>query len=147
MSKNTNAAVAGTAAQTDTPAANVAPRIFDPSKIKIVKQVSTNLLKLRPGMTVYVTIMGPMEKAKALKKQSAEDKAKEPPTLLPCINLETGEVCSIIGGAVLVDLLNDEYPQNAYVKKSFQIVVKEQKDAKGGGGKRYNNYDVKEISV
>lgn len=119
-----------------------------PFKIKVVKQVSTNLLKLRSGMTAFVTITGKMEKAKALKNQKAgEDKAKEPPTLIPVTNLETGEVQSIIAGSVLVDLLNDEYPKDTYVGKSFQISIKEKKAAQGGGGRSYNTYDVVEIAI
>jgi hypothetical protein len=97
---------------TDAPAAapsNVSTNVL-PFKIKVIKQVSTNLLKLRAGMTAYVTITGKMEKAKELKKQSAENKAKEPPTLIPVTNLETGEVQSIIAGSVLVDLSERRIP-------------------------------------
>lgn len=114
---------------------------------KVVKQVSVNLLKLRAGYTVYVLLTGAMATSKPLKNQTAEDAKKEPPTLLPVINLETGEVQNIITGTVLKDLLNDEYPRNGYVGKSFWIAVKEQKEAKAGGGRRYNNYDVKEIET
>lgn len=114
---------------------------------KVIKQVSVNLLKIRAGMTVYVAVTGAMHVAKRLKKESAEDAKKEPPTLLPVINLETGETQEIIVGSVLKDLLDDEYPNAKYVGKGFQIAVKEQKDAKAGGGRRYNTYDVAEIEL
>lgn len=117
------------------------------SPFKVIKQVSVNLLKIRAGMTVYVHVTGAMHVAKRLKKESAEDAKKELPTLLPVINLETGEVQEIIVGSVLKDLLDDEYPKNAYVGRGFQIAVKEQKDAKAGGGRRYNTYDVAEIAL
>lgn len=135
--------------QTSTSASNVValPAKFDPTKVKVLKQVSTNLLKLRPGAVVFMTITGPSVKSKPLKNASEEDKKKEPPTLLPIVNLETGEVQSIIVGAVLIDLLNDEYAGNKYVGKSFRLTVKEQKDARAGGGRRYNNYDLVEIQV
>lgn len=118
-----------------------------PLQFKVIKQVSTNLLKLRAGMTVFVKVTAAMHTAKRLKKESAEDKAKEPPTLLPVINLETGEVQSIIVGSVLKDLIDDEYPKQGYVGHGFQIALKEQKDAKAGGGRRYNTYDLAEIAL
>lgn len=135
----------------ETPAAE-APAAEAPAKFvpKIIKQVSTNLLKLRPGMTVYVKITDAMKKAPVLKKQQTlpdGEKPKEPPTLVPCINLETGEVVTIIAGSVLQDLFNDEYPGNGYVGKGFAIEVKDQKASAGGGGRRYNNYNVAEIEV
>jgi len=114
---------------------------------KVIKQVSVNLLKLRPGVQLWALLTAAMHVSKPLKNQSEEDKKKEPPTLLPIINLETGEVQNIIVGSVLKDLLNDEYPANSYVGRAFGISVKEQKDAKAGGGRRYNNYDVVEIEV
>lgn len=123
---------------------STAPPKFVP---KIIKQVSVNLMKLRPGVTVYALITGVMAISKPLKNQSDEDKKKEPPTLLPFVNMETGEVQNLIVGAVLKDLLNDEYPKDSYVKRGFMIAVKEQKDAKAGGGRRYNNYDVAEVEV
>jgi hypothetical protein len=128
------------------PAASTPTNVL-PFKIKVLKQVSTNLLKLRAGDECYVTITGKMEKAQALKKQSAEDAKKEPPTLIPVINLLTGEIQSIIAGSVLVDLLNDQYPKDTYVGKSFHITLKVKKAAQGGGGRSYNTYDVVEIAV
>jgi hypothetical protein len=135
------------AAPTETSAPAPTPAKFVP---KVIKQVSTNLLKLKPGMTVYVKVTDAMKKAPALKKQQTlpdGEKPKEPPTLLPCINLETGEVATIIAGSVLVDLFNDEYPNGSYVGKGFAIEVKDQKASAGGGGRRYNNYNVAEIEV
>lgn len=132
---------------TDTASTVANPSPSAPLPFKIIKQVSVNLLKIRAGMTVFVKITGPMHVAKRLKKETAEDKAKEPPTLLPVINLETGEVQEIIVGSVLKDLLDDEYPAAKYVGRGFQIAVKEQKDAKAGGGRRYNTYDVAEIEL
>jgi hypothetical protein len=136
-----------TAAPTETVEETAAPAKFVP---KVLKQISSNLLKLKPGMTVYVKATGAMAKAPALKKQQTlpdGEKPKEPPTLLPCVNLETGEVVSIIAGSVLVDLLNDAYPNAGYVGKGFAIEVKDQKASAGGGGRRYNNYNVAEIEV
>ena len=117
---------------------------------KVLKVLTVPLLKLRPGMTVYVKITDPMEKAAPLKHASPPkdgEKGKEPPTLIKCINLETGEVCQVIAGLILFDLLNDTYPKQSYVGKGFSLNVSEQKASAGGGGKRYNTYNVSEIEV
>lgn len=135
------------------PVGSAAPKLFDLSKIKVLKQVSTNLLKIKAGVTVYVKITDKMHVAKASRadeaaaKKDPNAKRKEPPTLLPVINLETGEVQTIIAGTVLIDLLNDEYPSEGYIGKSYVIECLAKKDAQGGGGRSYNTYDVKEIAV
>lgn len=139
-----------TAVATPATSADVATHTPAPFVPKILKQVSTNLLKLRPGMTVYVKITDRMQQAKPLKKgeKTKEDGTpREPPTLIPVVNLATGEVQSIIAGSVLRDLLNDEYPSDKYVGRGFMIEVREQKAAQGGGGRRYNTYNVAEIEV
>ena len=123
-----------------TPAAAApAPAKFVP---KVVKQVSQNLLKLRAGSTVYVKVTEKMAKAKPIK--NGKDAKKEPPTLLPVVNLETGDAQVIIAGSVLVDLLNDEYPKDAYVGRGFMIAVLEKK---GSGERTYNTYNVAEIEL
>lgn len=111
---------------------------------KVIKKITQNLLKLRAGSLVYVKVRAPMELAKAIKRGKSD---KAPPTLLPVINLETGEEQTIIAGAVLVDLLMDEYPDKSYVGKGFMIAVKEKKDSQEGGGRTYNTYDVAEIEL
>lgn len=127
-----------------TPIATAAPT---PAKFvpKVIKQVTQNLLKLRPGITVYILAREKMFESKPLKKQTEENKDKKPPTLLPVINLETGEAESIIVGDVLKDVFADEYPKDAYVGRCFMIAVKDQKASAGGGGRRYNTYNVVEI--
>jgi len=154
MAKSPTSAPASSSAPTvatgaaDEPVAMPNPvELSQPAKFvpRVLRQVSQNLLKLRSGDQVYVQVTGPMAKAKPQKNASSEDKKKEPPTLLPVTNLETGEIQVIICGSVLVDLLNDEYPGDTYVNKGFAILIKEKKDGKGG--KTYNTYDVREIAV
>lgn len=132
-----------------TSAASAAPAVakFVP---KIVRVVTVPLLKLKPGMTIYVLVRAAMHKAQPLKtEQNPKDgeKAKEPPMLLDVVNLESGELQQVIPGAILVDILNDNYPTASYVGKGFQIAVSEQKASAGGGGRRYNTYNVSEIEV
>lgn len=134
---------APTASASPTPAP-VTPGAFVP---KVIKQVTLPLWKLRAGGELFVKITEKMQIAKALKNQTAEDKAKEPPTLINAVKLDTGEVGQFIAGSVLRDIFNDEYPNNSYVGKGFWIKVEAQKDSKAGGGRRYNNYTVAEIAT
>lgn len=129
----------------DTVAAG-APAKFVP---KIVKVITVPLLKLRPGMTVYVKVIEAFKRADPLKnaKPDADGKTKEPPILFKAVNLETGELVRCIAGTLLVDIFNDAYPSDGYVNKGFMISVNEQKASAGGGGKRYNTYAVNEIEL
>lgn len=132
--------------------ANQTTQAETPAKFvpKILKVITVPLLKLRPGMTVYIKVTEKMEKAAPLKHAAPPkdgEKAKEPPVVFKAVNLETGEVCQIIAGMLLYDTLNDNYPKETYVGKGFAITVNEQKASAGGGGKRYNTYSVSEIEV
>ena len=127
-------------------ASNPVPGPFVP---KVVKQVTMPLFKLRAGSEIYIKITGKMFLSKPIKgdKPKEGEKAKEPPTLIPVVKLDTGEIGQIIAGSVLRDIFTDEYPNETYVNKGFWIVVTEQKESKAGGGRRYNNYTVSEIEV
>lgn len=120
----------------------VAPAGFVP---KVLRVVTMPLWKLRAGMEIFVKITGKMEVSKPIKGE--KDKTKEPPTLVPSVKLDTGEVGQFIAGSVLKDILNDTYPNDGYVGKGFWIRVEAQKESKEGGGRRYNNYRVDEIEV
>jgi len=116
---------------------------------KVLKQVTMPLFKLRAGSEIFVKVTGKMFLSKPIKGDTPKDgeKPKEPPTLIPVVKLDTGEIGQIIAGSVLRDIFKDEYPNDSYVGKGFWIVVTEQKEAKVGGGRRYNNYTVSEIEV
>jgi hypothetical protein len=120
-----------------------APAKFVP---KIVKQITLPLFKIRAGDTIYVKVIDKAYRAAALKKPS-DDPNKLPPMLLNVVNLESGELGQIIPGEILMDLLNDTYPSDGYVKKGFMIKVGDQKASAGGGGKRYNTYSLAEIEL
>lgn len=127
--------------------ATAAPAKFVP---KILKIVTVPLLKLRPGMTVYLKIIDALKRAEPLKHVAAPTdgtKAKEPPVLFKAVNLETGEPVQCIAGTLLVDVFADHYPNDSYINKGFMITVNEQKASAGGGGKRYNTYAVNEIEL
>lgn len=99
-------------------------------------------LKLVEEQPAHVTITGPMTVSTASQRPDKDGKVKEPATVCPVTDLDTGEITQIICGAVLKGILNEQYPDDAYVGKSFEIV----KHAKAQG-KRYNTYSVFEINA
>lgn len=114
-------------------------------KFARLKSVTLPVLKLADETPVYVKVTGVMFEGKEQKpvidaKTGKPAAAMEPATLLPVINLETGEVAQIIAGAVLEGILTDEYKDGAYVGKGFEIVKHAKRE-----GKRYNTYSVFEI--
>lgn len=138
----------------DTP--NAAPQGFVP---KIAKVITLPLLKMRPGEPLYVKFTAPHFVGKRIKEDLAtieENKAlvaagkpakpvKEPPVMANVINLPTGELVQIMLGSVLVGILADDYPGDAYVGKGFLIELKEQKRGRNGGN--YNTYKVAELDL
>ena len=109
-------------------------------KFKRTKVVTMPLLKPVLDQPFYVKMTGEIFLGKEIK--AGEGAKMEPAHLVNCVNLETGELCQIIVPAVLLSIVNEEYPENSYVGKSFEIV----KMAKGGG-KRYHPFKVAEIEV
>lgn len=109
-------------------------------KFARTKAVTLPVFKLADDVPVYLTATGEMYEGKEQKPAKAGEKPMEPATILPVVNVETGEVGQIIVGAVLEGILNETYPDGAYVGKSFEIVKHAKKE-----GKRYNTYSVFEI--
>jgi hypothetical protein len=114
------------------------------SPFKVKKNLTKPLLKFVEGAPVYVKIEGAMFVGKEMKGKNAgtEPKKKEPATLCDVTDLTTGEACQIILHAVVKSVLTDEYPNDSYVGKGFQIT----KMGKAPG-KDYNRFDVQEIEL
>lgn len=108
-------------------------------KFKVKKTLTPALLKFVEEETRYVKITGEIYLGK---EQAAKDgdKKKDPAHLAPVINLETGEECVIIIGAVVASVLKESYPGTDYVGKSFAITKKARQP-----GKQYNPYQVDEL--
>ena len=68
------------------------------------------------------------------------DDKKEAATLMPVTDLETGEMGQIIVGKVLAELLAEQYPDDAYIGKRFELTLRKKAD------KKYNTYDLFEVS-
>lgn len=110
-------------------------------QFKIKRAITLPLLKFAIDVPVYVKITEPMFVGKEIK--GTGEKAKmEPATLANCINLETGEQCQIIIATVLKSIITEEFENESYVGKGFQII----KGAKASG-KAYNPYTVAELEL
>lgn len=126
-------------------AAEVAPQVtkkaFD---FKVKKHVTLPLLKIVDETPVYIRIESAIEKAKELAATRTRSDAapKQPPELIHVVNLETGEHAQIIANAVLASTFRDEYPENGYIGKSFQVIRHKMRE-----GKNYATFSVTEIEV
>jgi hypothetical protein len=110
-------------------------------QFKVLKNVTLPLIKLEIDTPEYVKLTGTMFVGKEVK--GTGDKAKmEPAVLCHCVNLQTGENAQIIVNAVVKENLNDNYPENSYVGKSFELIKHDKRE-----GKRYNDFSITEIEV
>lgn len=109
-------------------------------KFKLLKRVTVELFKWQAGIVYYYKITGAIFQGKPINDKSSAKK-KEPAFLMDVIDLSSGAVGQVIVAAVLKSTLLEEYPDNAYVGKSFAI--KQRKIP----GKDYNGFDIAEIEV
>ena len=117
-----------------------APETTAPA-FKVKRNITLPLLKPQLEVPVYIKITGQIFTGKAVQK-AGDGKDMEPAKIVNCINLETGEECQIIVPSVLDSILNEEFTDNAYVGKGFQIT----KHAKVAG-KRYHTFSVAELEL
>ena len=110
-------------------------------QFKRKKNLTPPLLKFAESEARYVKITAPMYLGKEMKEKAGEKK-REPAMLADVINLETGEEAQIICSAVVVSVLNENYPNNGYVGKGFAITKKGREP-----GKQYNKFSVEEIEL
>lgn len=132
----------------ETPTMNTAATgAFRRPTFTVKKILTLPLLKLEAGKPVYVQFQGPIFTGKKLTNAAATDaeKAKLPPEMANVVNLETGELCQIMLGKVLHDLINEEYPQQSYVGKGFMLELTEKK--RGRNGNNYNTYKLAEVEL
>lgn len=115
-------------------------------KFKTVRNVTLPVLKVEIEKPVYITVKDEMRLGSAQKPgredgKGGEKKQKmEPATVCTVVDLETGEVKTLIVSAVVKGIFTDEYPNGGYVGKSFCLVKHAKKE-----GKNYFNFSVDEI--
>jgi hypothetical protein len=108
-------------------------------KFKTIRNVTLPVLSAKIETPLYVRIQSEMRVGKEMKAGAGEAK-KAPATLCTATNLETGEVVELIVSAVVKSVFEENYPDGAYVGKSFCLVKHAKKE-----GKNYFNFSVDEI--
>lgn len=111
---------------------------FEP---KVKRNITLPLLKLSIGEPAYIQITSAMFVSKQIEDATGKN-AMEPATLVNCINLESDEECQIIVPAVLQSILKEQFAEDSYVGKGFQL-IKHPKQS----GKRYHNFSVAELDL
>lgn len=130
------------------------------SKFAIKKHVTLPLLKVNDnGTPSYVFFTSAIFKAKvneveqkkyvkdlasweASNKKEPAPQVPNPPELAHVIDMESGEVAQIIANAILKTEIEDNYPDDTYVGKGFEV-----KKFKPTGGKRYAMIQIAEVEV
>lgn len=119
---------------------------FDPSKVKVVKQVTVPTLSPKPDSPIYVKMLSKIFVGKEIKPSTAQDAEggaiQKPADLALVVNLETGEQMHLIVSAVMKANVEETYPKDTYVGKSFRISKLGKR-----AGKRYFDYAIAEIEV
>lgn len=127
----------------NTPAAAAGASTFVPEVVRVLTRPT---IKLEIGTPVYVLIQSRVVIGKEIKSRRPTDadkeKKREPAHVADVVNLETGELNQLIVSAVVLGVLNDDYPHDAYVGKSFSIKKLDKK-----AGKDYFPYEVREIKT
>lgn len=104
---------------------------------KKIRSVTLPLIKWVNGVEKYFRFDGAAFIGKEVKQTGT--KKMEPATLAHVTDLESGEQGQIILATVLRKILDEEYPDNSYVGRSFAI-TQHRVD-----GKAYNTYTIEEI--
>lgn len=76
------------------------------------------------------------------KRIDGDEADRKPATIANVTNLDTGELGQIVCPRLLVSELNETFPQDTYVGKSFEIVKGEKKKGKNN---TYNTMDIFEL--
>lgn len=105
-------------------------------QFKVKQQVSgVSMLKVETGDVVHVKFTSAFKVGKI---------KNNPATLASVVNLETGEIAKIIVSKVLFNILEENYPNESFVGKSFRIEKGEKVKGKAGGN-AYNEFEVFEL--
>lgn len=102
-----------------------------------IKSVTLPTLpKMKPGDVVALLILGEMHDSNFIEKG-----AEKAATICNVANMETGEEYTYVVPTVVEKNLREQYPEKAYVGKSFLIRRGEQKE-----NKRYVLYTIREVA-
>ncbi len=125
---------------------------FDPSQVKVAKQLVFPTLKTEPGVSIYVVPRQAMFIGREMEAKDGEAK-RGPATILRvhCLYGGTedhplnGKEVQIVANKLLVSTLKDNYADDTYVGKAFKV-TKSDKAKKGKNGD-YFPFEVSEIDA
>jgi hypothetical protein len=79
------------------------------------------------------------------KKRGQGEANQKPPVVAQVVNLETNTRAKLIGNSVVVSTLNESYPKDTYIGKSFQL--RRLDKIKSASGNMYHAFEIFEIEV
>lgn len=112
---------------------NVVKKTFTVKNRKKVTGIP--FLKIEVAQPVYVKFTSPITTGLMKKK---------PAQFVNVTNLETGEIQKLLLGTVLVRQLLDNYGDDSFIGKDFEIIKGEKVK---GGDNEYYEYEINEIEV
>lgn len=122
---------------------------FDPSQVKVARQLIFPTLQLKPGVDIFAIIREPMHEGRQ-QEEDAGAAVRGPATIIraKCLfagkdNANNGQECQIVANKLLVGALRDNYPNDSYVGRAFKF-TKSLEKKKGKKGE-YFTFNVEEI--
>lgn len=111
---------------------------------KRIRRVSTDVWKWEDGVPKFFTVLEAAHKGRALDVETikGKDKPKGPAIVMQVKDLIGGDTRTVIVAKVLGRLLDETYPKESYVGKSFEAV---QLPMKKGGSFSYHPFQLDEI--
>lgn len=108
---------------------------------KVKRLVTVPTLTLKSGTVYYLKFLTPIAVSKVVNKDK-DGKVQEPAHIAQVVQLDSGEARTLIVNAVLASIMVEEFPNDSYVDKGFQIEPTTPKE-----GKRYKGFTVAELEL
>lgn len=113
--------------------------VFDPKKVKMKRILNVPVLSQKNEATIYVTMVSKMFVGKPIE---GDEVSKEPATIAYVIDLQSNGIRQIILSAMQASVLDEAYPDQSYIDKSFMMINHGKLN-----GKRYNTVEAVEIDT
>jgi hypothetical protein len=117
---------------------SAAPVAFDPSKLKVKRQVVLPLLSMHDGDKVFVKFNKAFYTGKVIEGATIKKAAD----LCEVTDITTGQIMTMIVSKVLFSTMSEEYPKDSYVGKIFALERIAPKE-----GKKYPTFGVVEVEL
>jgi len=106
------------------------------------KTVTVPVLKLQPDTPVYIKVEQKMELSKQIEQKKVGATPMEAATIMHVTDLNTDDEAILIVGKMLKSVIEEAYPNDTYVGKSFEVINHGKR-----GDKKYNAYSLTEIEL